>query len=120
ATMFGKGLKALSKAYGSQGFINMVPTPVPTRDDAKKTVSWNIDIDEGKRFYVSRIEFSGNTVTRDKVIRRELVLEEGNVYSRELWDMSVLRLNPLDNSDWLRVKEDPKPRKIADNGSVDL
>ena len=36
-----------------------------------------IDIDEGKPFYVSRIEFQGNTITRDRVIRRELLLDEG-------------------------------------------
>ena len=120
ATLFGKGLKALSKAYGSQGFINMTPNPVPTRDDAKKTVSWNIDIDEGKQFYVSRIEFQGNTVTRDKVIRRELVLEEGNVYSQERWELSILRLNQLGYFDTLKVEDDTETRQDADNGTVDL
>jgi outer membrane protein insertion porin family len=120
ATLFGKGLKALQKAYGSQGYINMVANPIPKRDDATKSVVWNIDIDEGKRFYVSRIEFSGNTVTRDKVIRRELVLEEGNVYSSELWDMSVLRLNQLGYFDTLKVEDDTETRQNADNGTVDL
>jgi outer membrane protein insertion porin family len=120
ATLFGKGLKALSKAYGSQGFINMTPNPVPTRDDARKTVSWNIDIDEGKQFYVSRIEFQGNTVTRDKVIRRELVLEEGNVYSQERWELSILRLNQLGYFDTLKVEDDTETRQDADNGTVDL
>ena len=37
--------------------------------------TWNITIEEGKKYYVSRIEFTGNTITRDKVIRRELMLE---------------------------------------------
>ncbi|MEO6924380.1 MAG: POTRA domain-containing protein, partial [Bryocella sp.] len=69
ATLFGKGLEALRKAYGSQGFINMVGTPEPKVDKANHTVSLNIDIDEGKKFYISRIEFSGNTITRDRVIR---------------------------------------------------
>ena len=57
------------------------PTPCPRFDEAKKTIYLDIDIDEGKPFYVSRIEFTGNTITRDKVIRRELLLEEGQVYN---------------------------------------
>ena len=87
-----KGLKALRDAFGSRGYINMVADPQPKRDDAKKLVYWNVDVNEDKQFLVSRIEFSGNTRTRDKVIRREIVLEEGQVYSKQLWDLSVLRL----------------------------
>ena len=52
-------------------------------DEAKKLIYLDIDIDEGKPFYVSRIEFTGNTITRDKVIRRELLLEEGQVYNNQ-------------------------------------
>jgi outer membrane protein insertion porin family len=83
--MFGKGLKAaqgLRRARLHQHGGN----PVPARDEAKKLVYLDIDIDEGKPFYVSRIEFTGNTITRDKVIRRELLLEEGQVYNSRLWD----------------------------------
>ncbi len=94
-TMFCKGLEALRKAYGGQGYINMVANPQPKFDEAKKLVNWVIDIDEGQPFYVSRIEFTGNTITRDKVIRRELLLEEGQVYSSQRWDLSILRLNQL-------------------------
>src|SRR3984885_7849975 len=92
ATMFTKGLEQLRKAYGEQGYINFVGNPIPRVDDAKKLIYLDIDIDEGKPFYVSRIEFTGNTITRDKVIRRELLLEEGQIYNSRLWDLSILRL----------------------------
>ncbi len=120
ATLFHKGLEALRKAYGSQGYINMVPNPVPRRDDAKKLVYWDIDINEDKQFYVSRIEFTGNTVTRDKVIRRELLLQEGEVYSSQRWDISVLRLNQLGYFDVLKTEQDTETRQNADEGTVDL
>src|SRR5215472_17109229 len=77
ASLIGKGLENLKKAYGQLGYINFGAIPKPVYDDQKKTVSLQIDIDEGKQFYVSRIEFSGNTITRDRVIRRELLLDEG-------------------------------------------
>jgi len=65
--LVGKGLENLKKAYGQLGYINFGAIPKPSFDDQKKTVSLNIDIDEGKPFYVSRIEFQGNRITRDKL-----------------------------------------------------
>ena len=119
ANLFRKGLKELQKAYGSQGYIKVVASPVPHFDEAKKTINWVIDIDQDKQFIVSRIEFTGNTVTRDKVIRRELLLEEGQVYSQERWDISVLRLNQLGYFDVLKTEDDTETRQ-NDDGTVDL
>ena len=90
-----KGLKNLRDAYGALGYINFTPVPDTQFDDDKKLISLTIDLDEGKPFYVRRIEFKGNTTTRDKVIRRELAVEEGQVYNSKLWELSLLRLNQL-------------------------
>ena len=48
---------------------------------AKKLVNLVINVEEDRQFYVNRIAFSGNTTTRDKVIRREVMVEEGNVFN---------------------------------------
>ena len=78
------------------GYINFTPRAEHRRSMKRRsTISLQIDIDEGKQFYVRRIEFQGNTTTRDKVIRRELALEEGQVYNGQLWELSLLRLNQL-------------------------
>jgi outer membrane protein insertion porin family len=120
ATLFGKGLDQLRKAYGELGYINFVGTPVPRIDEAKKLIYLDIDIDEGKPFYVSRIEFTGNTITRDKVIRRELLLEEGQVYNSRLWELSILRLNQLNYFEVLKADQDSESRQNTDDGTVDL
>ncbi len=120
ATLFGKGIDQLRKAYGSQGYINMVPTPTPRFDEAKKLIYLDIDIDEGKQFFVSRIEFTGNSITRDKVIRRELQLQEGQLYNSQLWDLSILRLNQLNYFDTLKAEQDSESRLDNENGTVDL
>jgi outer membrane protein insertion porin family len=120
ATLFGKGIQNLQKAYGEGGYINMVPTPIPRTDEAKKLVYLDVDIDEGKQFYVSRIEFTGNTLTRDRVIRRELLVEEGQVYNSRLVDLSLLRLNQLNYFDVLKSDQDVESRQNADAGTVDL
>ncbi len=120
ASLFGKGLTALQKAYGGQGYINMVAVPTPRVDEAKKLVYLDIDIDEGKQYYISRIEFTGNTITRDKVIRREILVEEGQVYNSQLVDLSLLRLNQLNYFDTLKSDQDVETRQNADAGTVDL
>ena len=120
ATMMGKGLENLKKAYGQMGYINFGAIPKATFDEQKKTVNLDIDIDEGKPFYVSRIEFQGNTITRDKVIRRELMLEEGQVYNSQLWEYSLLRLNQLEYFEALKVDQDSEAHQDAEAGTVDL
>jgi outer membrane protein insertion porin family len=120
ATAVGKGLDNLRKAYGSLGYINFTAVPTPRIDDAKKLVFLDIDIDEGKPFTVSRIEFQGNTITRDRVIRRELLLEEGQIYNSNLWETSLLRLNQLDYFDALKVDQDSDIHPDNENGTVSL
>jgi outer membrane protein insertion porin family len=118
----GKGIKNLEKAYGELGYINFTSIPETRFDDEKKLIFLDIDVDEGKQFYVRRIEFQGNTTTRDKVIRREIALEEGNIYNSRLWEVSLLRLNQLGYFDQLKP-DDPNVtvRQLDEkNGLVDL
>jgi outer membrane protein insertion porin family len=117
-----KGLENLRKAYGEQGYINFTSVPDTRFDDEKKQIFLDVDVDEGKQFYVRRIEFQGNTTTRDKVIRREIALEEGNIYNSRLWELSLLRLNQLGYFDQLKP-DDPNitDRKLDEKeGLVDL
>ena len=121
ATAISKGLENLKKAYGTAGLhqLRRHPQAQPTTTQ-KKTVSLDIDIDEGKPFYVSRIEFQGNTITRDRVIRRELLLEEGQVYNSQLWEYSLLRLNQLEYFEPLKVDQDSEAHQDPEAGTVDL
>jgi outer membrane protein insertion porin family len=117
-----KGLENLRKAYGELGYINFTSIPETRFDDEKKQIFLDIDVDEGKQFYVRRIEFQGNTTTRDKVIRREVALEEGNIYNSRLWELSLLRLNQLGYFDQLKPDDPNTTARQLDekNGLVDL
>ena len=117
-----KGLDNLRDAYRTLGHINFTSIPNTTFDEDKKLVNLSIDIDEGKKFSVRRIEFSGNTTTRDKVIRREVALEEGQTYDERLWKLSLLRLNQLGYFEALKP-DDPNVTEThldEKNGTVDL
>ena len=117
-----KGLENLGKAYGQLGYINFTSIPNTSFNEEKKQVFLDIDVDEGKQFYVRRIEFQGNTTTRDKVIRREIVLEEGQIYNQQLWELSIQLLNQLGFFDILKP-DDPNVSERHLNekeGTVDL
>jgi outer membrane protein insertion porin family len=117
-----KGLENLRKAYGTDGYINFTSVPDTKFDDEKKIVNLEIDVDEGKQFYVRRIEFQGNTTTRDKVIRREIALEEGQIYNSRYWELSLLRLNQLGYFDQLKPDDPNTTERHLDEkaGTVDL
>ncbi|MBM3801828.1 MAG: outer membrane protein assembly factor BamA [Acidimicrobiia bacterium] len=109
-----KGFENLKKIYGGQGYINFTPIPRQDIDDEAKLVNVVFDFDEGHRYRLRRLDFVGNTTTRDKVIRREVMVNEGEYFSTGLMDISLLRLNQLGFFDQLKdedaeQKPDPKP-----------
>src|SRR5271169_3965072 len=115
-----KGLDNLRKAYAALGYINFTPVPNTDADDEKKLITLRIDLDEGKQFFVRRIEFQGNTTTRDKVIRRELAIEEGQVYNGNLWELSLLRLNQLQYFEPLKPEQDSEIKQNPQEATVDI
>lgn len=64
-------------------------------DPDRKTVAVTFDIDEGGEVRIGRIDITGNTNTRDKVIRREMRLDEGDLYSKRLLRRSYERIYNL-------------------------
>src|SRR6185295_15531165 len=79
----------------------------------------NINIDEDRQFYVNRIAFSGNTTTRDKVIRREVMVEEGRIFNSSAWDMSLQRLNQLGYFEEIKT-EDAEIKPSSTEPQVDI
>ena len=118
--LIGKGLDNLRKAYGELGYIDFTPVPTTDIDDEKKLITLNVEVEEGKPYFVRRIEFQGNTTTRDRVIRRELLVQEGQVFNSRLWDISILRLNQLNYFDALKPEDDTERKLDTQNGTVDL
>jgi outer membrane protein insertion porin family len=114
-----KALDNYKKLYGEYGYIDFVADPFTELDDKKKVVNLTMEFDQQKQFFVRRIEFSGNTTTRDKVIRREILLDEGQVYNNRLWELSILRLNQLGYFDVIKPENAELKRNVK-AGTVDI
>jgi len=115
-----KAMKDYGSIYGEYGFIDFTPEPDFDIHDDSKTIDLTLKFDEQKQYYVRRIDFSGNTTTRDKVIRRELLIDEGQLFNKRAWELSILRLNQLDYFD--RIEEDKavEIKRNTKEGTVDL
>ena len=123
-TVVQKGLDNLKKLYGTRGYIQFNAGFVPDfkddpGDNGKGTVDITFGIEEGKQYTLHRLEFIGNTFTRDNVMRREVLLNEGERYNEQLWDLSILRLNQLGYFDTVK-KEDATINTNEKEGQVDL
>src|SRR5947209_8495397 len=115
-----KGIENMRKLYGKFGYIDFVPEPnfdiLPDTDQIDLTLT----ADEGKQFFVRRIDFSGNTTTRDTVIRREIMLDEGDMFNTQLWDLSILRLNQLGYFEMLKKEDAADIKRNPQSNTVDI
>jgi outer membrane protein insertion porin family len=115
-----KALKNYTDAYGQYGFIDFTAEPDFDINDAEKKINLTLHFDEQKQYYVRRINFSGNTTTRDKVIRRELLIDEGQLFNKRYWDISILRLNQLNYFDKIEADKSVELQKNTKDGTVDI
>lgn len=115
-----KAMEDYGKIYGEYGFIDFTPEPQFDIDDAAKKIDLTLRFNEGKQFYVRRIDFAGNTTTRDKVIRRELLIDEGQLFNKRYWELSILRLNQLDYFDKIEADKAAEIKRNTKEGTVDI
>ena len=85
--------KAITDRLGNDGYAFANANAVPEIDKAKRSVAFTILIDPGRRVYVRRILVSGNTRTRDEVVRREMRQLEGAYYDASKIQLSRRRID---------------------------
>lgn len=85
----------ITDLYGDEGYAYANATPLPAPDAESKTVDITVDIQRGEKMRVGRINISGNDPTFDKVIRREIPINEGETYKGSAVRESRERLERL-------------------------
>jgi len=109
----------LTERLGDDGYAFANVNAVPDIDESNKTVSLTFFVDPGKRAYVRRINFSGNTKTRDEVLRREMRLAEGGWIDTSAVERSKERLERLGYFEAVNV-ETPAVAGTADQVDVNF
>ena len=115
----------LKKYYGQQGFIQYTAEITPTfkenpQNPNEGIADFVVTIDEGKQFTLRRLEFTGNTFTRDNVLRREVLINEGDIYNQGMFEFSITRLNQLGYFNPIDKDKDADYRTNEEEGLVDV
>jgi outer membrane protein insertion porin family len=109
--------KAVADAYGSGGYVDLVILPEGTpAGPAQIDVRYNIE--EGTRSFVNRVNIEGNTRTKDKVIRREVLVAPGDVFNTVRVDITKKRLENLGY--FAKVETYPEETDIPGRKDLDI
>ena len=114
ASKMRKDVTNLTDIYGSRGYVNADVRPLVDVDDKTHLVNVDYRIEKGDLYYVGLIEVRGNTKTRDKVIRRELGITEGNVMNTLALKRAKQRLSKLGYFSQVDIETKPTPQKDVD------
>ena len=101
--------KAISDKLSAKGYAFANVNAAPELDKEKRQVAFTVFVDPGKRVYVRRINISGNTKTRDEVIRQEVRQMEGAWYDDERVKLSRERIDKTDYFGEVNVETPPVP-----------
>ncbi|MFN7645505.1 MAG: outer membrane protein assembly factor BamA [Burkholderiales bacterium] len=93
--LLAESTRTMTEVYGSIGYAFANINAIPDVDREKRTVSFNVTVDPGRRAYVRRINISGNARSRDEVVRRELRQFESAWYDTDKIRLSRERLTRL-------------------------
>ncbi|ACY16471.1 outer membrane protein assembly factor BamA [Haliangium ochraceum] len=91
----GSDINALTNFYKDKGYAYVNVTPLTKLDLEGRIVALTFEIERGNKVYFERINVRGNSKTRDKVIRREMKVSEGELYSQTSLDASRRRIEAL-------------------------
>ena len=116
-----QSIEKLTDLVGDFGYAFLDIRPDTTIDDDREAVDVHLRITKGRRVYVNRIEATGNTRTRDEVIRREMTLTEGDRFSSSQVRKAKKRLEALDFFEEVQITtpaaDDPDQVNVAINVS---
>ncbi|HUI07758.1 MAG TPA: outer membrane protein assembly factor BamA [Verrucomicrobiae bacterium] len=110
--------KAIEDYYGTRGYLDTVvrPTRAPNIETGRIDLTYTIR--EGALTYIEHIEIRGNTKTKDKVIRRELAVNPGEIYDTVRVDRSVERIKNLGY--FSKVDATPEPTEVPNRKDLVL
>jgi outer membrane protein insertion porin family len=111
--------KAITERLGRDGYAFANANAIPDINKEARTAAFTIMIDPGRRVYVRRINVSGNTKTRDEVIRREMRQLEGAFYDSSKIQNSKTRLERTNYFNDVEVDSPPVPG-TSDQVDVDV
>ena len=114
-TFFRKDIEILIDRYGDKGYAFTDVNPKHRFDREKKLVHLDYEITKGEKVYFGEFKFVGNTKTRDNVIRRELAVADGELYSGTRLSLSkrnIERLGFFEEVQTIKKRDEKNPNML--------
>jgi len=108
-----EGLAEVESKYKRKGYIYWFAEPQYQSAPKDHVVDVVLRMFEGEQFRLGRLEFTGNTSTKDKVLRRQVVVDEGQVLDMDAFRKSILKISQLGYFKLARIRRSfpTTPRK---------
>lgn len=110
-----RAAEGITRVYNDRGYLYATAVRQIRRREGEPVADVTIAVTEDEPYYVARIEFRGNTSTHDRVLRRELLLREGELFSRSKLDLSKYKINQLG---YFEVKDEPQIEPVEGENRV--
>ncbi len=110
-----QGIKKINNMYGNKGYLYSQTSISTKTHPSSKIVDVTLDVYEGKKYYLGRLEFAGNTQTKDRVLRREVRIPEGGLFRKKLFERSLRKINQLG---YFKVNQFPEIKPIDDTNKL--
>jgi outer membrane protein insertion porin family len=110
-------IEGIRRLYEDRGHLYATVVRTVSRREGENVADVELIIEEDEPYYISRIEFTGNSKTHDKVLRREMLVVEGELFSRSKLDISKMKVNQLG---YFQVEEDPVIEPVEGENRINI
>jgi outer membrane protein assembly complex protein YaeT len=111
------GVDQITRLYENRGHLYATVVRRLKRHEGENVADVEIAIEEDEPYFIARVEFTGNTKTHDRVLRREVLLSEGELFNRSLLDISKVKINQLG---YYQVPTDPVVEPVEGENRVNV
>lgn len=119
-SLIAEDIKALQRLYNNMGYAYVDVAPQQKGNDEYDFLDINYHITKGDRVSVERVDITGNDRTRDKVIRRSLAINEGDLYNADKFQKSKKNLEAMDYFQGVKIKTSPGSRPDLMNVTIEV
>ncbi len=113
-------IKTLTKLYNNQGYAYADVEPMQKINDEHDFVDLTFKVTKGDRVSIERVDITGNDRTRDKIIRRALMVSEGDIYNADSFESTKSNLEGMDFFEAVKLKTSPGSRPDLMNLTVEV
>ncbi len=109
------GVESMTRLYGDRGHLYASVVRQVLRREGETVADILVTVEEDEPYYISSIEFQGNNKTHDRVLRREMLISEGDLFSRSKLEISKTKINQLG---YFEVPEEPVVEPVEGENQV--